>query len=113
MSGSAFRAQPMAELNFVDEKAGKPVGIQQHIGRRSIAAFGNSDGAFEVLAWPTSAPGPRLGVIVHHDAAEREFAYDRKSHIGQLARGLDEAGARGWTVGSMKGDWKLVFAPAR
>jgi hypothetical protein len=103
----------LAELNFIDDKAGKPVGIQQHIGRRPIAAFGNSDGDFEMLAWTTSAPGARLGVIVHHDDAEREFAYDRKSHIGKLARGLDEAGARGWTVVSMKADWKLVFAPPR
>jgi phosphoserine phosphatase len=100
-------------LNFIDDKAGKPVGIQQHIGRRPIAAFGNSDGDFEMLAWTTSAPGARLGVIVHHDDAEREYAYDRKSHIGKLDRGLDEAGARGWTVVSMKDDWKTVFAPVK
>jgi len=103
----------LPELNFVNDKSGKPVGIQQHIGRRPIAAFGNSDGDFEMLEWTTRASGARLGVIVHHDDAEREFAYDRKSHVGQLARGLDEAGARGWTVVSMKADWKLVFAPAR
>ena len=66
-----------------------------------------------MLEWTTRESGARLGVIVHHDDAEREFAYDRKSHVGQLARGLDEAGARGWTVVSMKADWKLVFAPAR
>jgi len=100
-------------LNFIDDKAGKPVGIQQHIGRRPIAAFGNSDGDFEMLAWTTGGPGARLGVIVHHDDAEREYAYDRKSHIGKLDRGLNEAGARGWTVVSMKGDWKTVFAPPR
>jgi len=103
----------LPELNFVNDKSGKPVGIQQHIGRRPIAAFGNSDGDFEMLEWTTRAPGARLGVIVHHDDAEREFAYDRKSHVGQLARGLDEAGARGWTVVSMKADWKRVFEPAR
>jgi phosphoserine phosphatase len=103
----------LPEINFVDDKAGKPVGIQQHIGRRPIAAFGNSDGDFEMLAWTTSAPGARLGVIVHHDDAEREYAYDRKSHIGKLDRGLDEAGARGWTVVSMKRDWNTVFTPPR
>jgi hypothetical protein len=103
----------LPELNFIDDKAGKPVGIQQHIGRRPIAAFGNSDGDFEMLTWTTSAPGARLGVIVHHDDAEREYAYDRKSHIGKLDRGLDEAGARGWTVVSMKNDWKTVFTPVR
>ena len=101
-------------IAFIDDKAGKPVGIQQHIGRRPIAAFGNSDGDFEMLAWTTGAPGARLGVIVHHDDAEREYAYDRKSHMGKLDRGLNEAGARGWTVVSMKNDWRTVFtAPAR
>jgi phosphoserine phosphatase len=103
----------LPELNFINDKAGKPVGIHQHIGRRPIAAFGNSDGDFEMLAWTTSAPGARLSLIVHHDDVEREFAYDRKSHVGQLDRGLDEAGARGWTVVSMKSDWKTVFSPAR
>jgi hypothetical protein len=103
----------LPELNFIDDKAGKPVGIQQHIGRRPIAAFGNSDGDFEMLAWTTSAPGARLGLIVHHDDAEREFAYDRKSAIGKLDRGLDEAAARGWAVVSIKSDWKTVFSPVR
>lgn len=98
-------------LNFIDDKPGKPEGIQQHIGRRPIAAFGNSDGDFEMLAWATAGAGARLGLIVHHDDAEREFAYDRQSHIGKRARALDEAGARGWTVVSMRGDWTLDFAP--
>jgi hypothetical protein len=89
------------------------VGIQRHIGRRPIAAFGNSDGDFEMLEWTTSAPGARLGLIVHHDDAEREFAYDRKSHIGKLDRGLNKAGARGWTLVSMKNDWNTIFGPAR
>jgi hypothetical protein len=79
----------LPELNFINDKGGKPVGIQQHIGRRPIAAFGNSDGDYEMLAWTTAAPGARLGVMVHHDDAEREFAYDRQSHIGKLDRGLD------------------------
>jgi hypothetical protein len=103
----------LPELNFVNDKGGKPVGIQQHIGRRPIAAFGNSDGDFEMLEWTTSAPGARLGLIVHHDDAEREFAYDRKSHVGKLDRGLNEAGARGWTLVSMKNDWKTVFGAER
>ncbi len=102
---------PTVVLN--DDKVGKPVGIQRHIGRQPIAAFGNSDGDFEMLAWTTSAPGARLGMIVHHDDAEREFAYDRKSHVGKLDRSLNEAGARGWTVVSMKDDWKTVFTPVK
>lgn len=98
------------ELNFVDDKAGKPVGINSHIGRRPIMAFGNSDGDFEMLGWTTSGTGPRFGLIVHHTDAEREYAYDRESHIGKLARGLDEAPKRGWTVVNMKQDWKRVFS---
>jgi hypothetical protein len=102
---------PSVMLN--NDKEGKPVGIQRHIGRRPLAAFGNSDGDFEMLEWTTSAPGARLGLIVHHDDAEREFAYDRKSHIGKLDRGLNKAGARGWTLVSMKNDWNTIFGPAR
>jgi phosphoserine phosphatase len=102
----------LPEINFIDDKAGKPVGIQQHIGRRPIAAFGNSDGDFEMLEWTTAGPGPRLGVYVHHDDAGREWAYDRTSPIGKLDRGLDEAPKRGWVVISMKNDWKVVFPVA-
>jgi len=76
---------------------------------RPIAAFGNSDGDFEMLEWVTSGTGPRLGVLIHHDDAEREFAYDRDSHVGKLARGLDEAPERGWTVIDMKSTWRCVF----
>ncbi|UCF76007.1 MAG: haloacid dehalogenase-like hydrolase, partial [Betaproteobacteria bacterium] len=79
------------------------------IGRRPIAAFGNSDGDFQMLEWTTSGPGARLGLIVHHTDAEREYAYDRKSHIGRLNRGLDEAGQRRWTVVDMKRDWKRIY----
>jgi hypothetical protein len=79
------------------------------IGRRPIAAFGNSDGDFEMLEWTTSAPGARFGLIVHHTDADREWAYDRESHIGQLARGLDEAPKRGWTVVDMKTEWKAIY----
>jgi len=100
----------LPEIDFVDDKAGKPVGIHKFIGKRPIAAFGNSDGDFEMLEWTTSAPGARLGVLVHHDDAEREFAYGRTSHIGRLARGLDEAPKRGWTVVSIKKDWKSVYS---
>ena len=103
----------LAEIDHVDDKAGKPVGIHQVIGRRPIAAFGNSDGDFEMLEWITSAPGPRFGLIVHHTDAEREWAYDRISHVGQLARGLDEAPQRGWIVVDMKRDWKVIYPPAK
>jgi len=100
----------LPEINFIDDKAGKPVGIHSHIGRRPIAAFGNSDGDFQMLEWTTSGSGARLGLLVHHTDAEREFAYDRKSHIGKLDRGLDEAARRGWVVVDMQKDWKKVFA---
>ena len=100
----------LPEIDLIDDKAGKPVGIQSHIGRQPIAAFGNSDGDFEMLEWVTSGEGPRLGLLVHHDDGEREVAYDRKSHFGKLARGLDEGPGRGWIITSMKNDWKCVFA---
>ena len=99
----------MPDLDFIDDGPGKPVGIHQHIGRRPIAAFGNSDGDFEMLEWTTSGDGARFGLLVHHDDAEREFAYDRESHIGKLARGLDAAPKHGWTVVSMKADWKSIY----
>jgi hypothetical protein len=100
----------LPEIDFIDDKEGKPVGIHKFIGRRPVAAFGNSDGDFQMLEWTTSAAGVRFGLIVHHDDAAREAAYDRESHIGRLARGLDEAPRRGWTVVSIKRDWKRVFA---
>jgi phosphoglycolate phosphatase-like HAD superfamily hydrolase len=103
----------LPEINFIDDKSGKPVGIHRHIGRRPIAAFGNSDGDFEMLEWTTAGepgrPRPRLGLLVHHTDAEREYAYDRDSQVGRLARGLDEAPKRGWIVVDMKNDWKTVF----
>jgi hypothetical protein len=97
------------ELNFFDDKSGKPVAIQHHVGRRPIAAFGNSDGDLEMLQWTAAGTGPRFCLYVHHTDAEREWAYDRKSAIGRLDKGLDEASARGWTVVSIKEDWKRVF----
>jgi phosphoglycolate phosphatase-like HAD superfamily hydrolase len=96
-------------VDFIDDKAGKPVGIEKFIGRRPILAFGNSDGDFEMLEWTTSGAGARLGLLVHHTDAEREYAYDRDSHIGQLKRGLDEAAKRGWILVDMKKDWRVVF----
>jgi hypothetical protein len=101
----------LPEVEFVDDKAGKPVGIHRFIGRRPIAAFGNSDGDLEMLQWTTvGATGRRLGLIVHHDDAEREYAYDRDSHVGRLDKALDAAGPTGWTVVSMRADWRTVFA---
>jgi hypothetical protein len=99
----------LPEMNFIDDKEGKPVGIHRHIGRRPIAAFGNSDGDFQMLEWTTAGDGVRLGVLIHHTDADREWAYDRESQIGGLDRGLDEADARGWVVIDMKNDWRTVF----
>jgi phosphoserine phosphatase len=91
----------LPELNFIDDKAGKPAAIQHHIGRRPIAAFGNSDGDLQMLQWTAAGPGARFCLSVHHTDAEREVSYDRQSHIGQLDKGLDEAATKGWTVVSM------------
>jgi phosphoglycolate phosphatase-like HAD superfamily hydrolase len=100
----------LPEINLVDDKEGKPVGIQTHIGRRPVAAFGNSDGDLQMLQWTTAGSGPRFCLIVHHTDAEREFAYDRQSHIGRLDKALDEAQQRGWTVLDMKRDWKRIYS---
>ena len=97
-------------ITFIDDNVGKPVGIETHIGQRPIFAAGNSDGDFQMLEWTTSGDGPRFGLIVHHTDAKREFAYDRDSPFGKLARGLDEAAARGWTVVDMANDWSRVWA---
>ena len=99
----------LPELDFIDDKQGKPVGIDRHIGRRPIAAFGNSDGDFQMLEWTTSGGGARLGVLVHHTDGEREWAYDRKSHVGRLDRALAEADGRGWLIVDMKNDWKTIY----
>ncbi|MCB1495244.1 MAG: haloacid dehalogenase-like hydrolase [Bauldia sp.] len=98
-----------AEIAFVDDGPGKPVGIQSHIGKRPIAAFGNSDGDYQMLEWTTKGPGRTLGMIVHHDDAEREFAYDRDSHFGKLDKAMDAAPAEHWVLISMKDDWARVF----
>jgi len=99
----------LPEINFIDDKQGKPVGINQHIGRRPVFAFGNSDGDLQMLQWTAAGQGTRFMGIVHHTDAEREWAYDRKSHIGRLDKALDEAKEKGWTVVDMKKDWRRVF----
>jgi hypothetical protein len=99
----------LPEMNFFDDKEGKPVAINQHIGRRPIAAFGNSDGDLQMLQWTTAGEGRRLGVIIRHTDAEREWAYDRESHIGRLDQALDEAARQGWVVVDMKHDWGRVY----
>jgi hypothetical protein len=101
----------LPEINFIDDKDGKPIGINQYIGRRPIAAFGNSDGDQQMLEWTTAGPGPRLALLVHHTDAVREYAYDRKSSVGRLDTALDEAHAKGWIVVDMKNDWKTIFPP--
>ena len=99
----------LPELDFIDDKDGKPVGINSHIGRRPIAAFGNSDGDLQMLQWVAAGDGPSFCLYVHHTDEEREWAYDRGSPIGGLDKGLDEAAARGWTVVDMKNDWRTVY----
>ncbi len=96
-------------IDFIDDKAGKPVGIHKFIGRRPIAAFGNSDGDLEMLQWTTAGSGRRFGLIVHHTDADREWQYDRESHVGRLDRALDEAAGRGWTVVDMRQDWTTIY----
>jgi phosphoserine phosphatase len=100
----------LPDVAFIDDKGGKPLGIDRNIGRRPILAVGNSDGDYEMLEYVTTDEGPGLGVIVHHTDAEREWAYDRESHIGKLDRGLDDAAAQGWIVVDMAEDWDVVFA---
>jgi hypothetical protein len=100
------------EIAFIDDKAGKPVGIARHIGRRPILAFGNSDGDYQMLEWTTAGPGRRLGLIVHHDDESREYAYDRDSHVGRLDKAMDAAAGNGWVLVSMKRDWNRVFPGA-
>jgi hypothetical protein len=102
----------LPEVELIDDKAGKAEGIHRSIGKRPIAAFGNSDGDFEMLRWATSGSGRKLGLVVHHTDAVREWAYDRKSSVGRLDKVLDEAPKRGWTVVDMKQDWKVIYGLA-
>jgi hypothetical protein len=103
----------LPEMNFIDDKTGKPVGINSHIGRRPIAAFGNSDGDQQMLEWTQAGSGARLMMLVHHDDAVREFAYGAESKIGTFSDALmAEAKKDGWAIISMKNDWKTIFPPA-
>lgn len=99
----------LPELDFLNDKEGKPVAINQYIGRRPIAAFGNSDGDLPMFKWTTAGQGPRFALFIHHTDAEREWAYDRESSIGRLDKGLTEARSKGWTVIDMKQDWKVIY----
>ncbi len=96
----------LPQVDFIDDKDGKPVGINRNIGRRPIAASGNSEGDLEMLQWTA---GAHFCLYVHHTDADREWAYDRQSSIGRLDKGLDEATARAWTIVDMKKDWKRIF----
>lgn len=100
----------MPKIDFINDKAGKPVGILSHIGRRPILAFGNSDSDMQMIEYTTAGEGRRLGLYVHHTDGDREYAYDRKSHVGTLDKALDQAAAKGWIIVDMKKDWKSVFA---
>ena len=99
----------LPKIGFIDDKEGKPVGIYEHIGRRPILAFGNSDGDLQMIQYTTGGAGPRLGLYVHHTDAKREYAYDRESTVGKLDKALDMAEAHGWIIVDMKKDWKRVF----
>ena len=99
----------MPKIDFINDKAGKPVGIYQHIGRRPILAFGNSDSDMQMIEYTMAGEGRRLGLFVHHTDADREYAYDRKSHVGTLDKALDRADAMGWIIVDMKKEWKTVF----
>ena len=101
----------VAEINFVNDKAGKPVGIQRAIGRRPIFAFGNSDGDLQMLQWTVAGDGLSFAGIVHHTDADREWAYDRESHLGRLDKALDEGTERGWTIVDMKAEWSRIYPP--
>jgi phosphoserine phosphatase len=103
----------LPKIALVDDGAGKPVAIHQSIGRRPIAAFGNSDGDLQMLQWTAAGDGPRFAALVRHTDGEREWAYDRKSPVGRLDAALDEAGRRGWTGVDMRRDWRVVHPPRR
>jgi phosphoserine phosphatase len=99
----------MPKIDFIDDKAGKPVGIYQHIGVRPILAFGNSDADMQMIQYAMGSEGKKMGLFVHHTDADREYAYDRKSHVGTLDKALDQADANGWIIVDMKNDWKVIF----
>ncbi|MET0089600.1 MAG: HAD family hydrolase [Candidatus Thiodiazotropha sp.] len=99
----------LPEINFIDDKAGKPVGIHQFIGKVPVFAAGNSDGDMQMLEWTSAGKGPRFGLIVHHTDAKREWAYDRKTHVGKLDKALDKAESAGWVLVDMMRDWKMIY----
>jgi hypothetical protein len=99
----------LPEIEFIDDKEGKPVGINRFIGRKPVFASGNSDGDLAMMQYTASGEGRRFMLYLHHTDAEREWAYDRESHIGRLDKGLDEAREKGWTVVDMKNDWKVIY----
>ncbi len=101
------------ELNFIDDREGKPVGIESYIGRRPIAAFGNSDGDLQMMQWTAAGSKARLCLYVHHTDAQREWAYDRKSKIGRFDKALDEALVKGWIIVSMKNDWNIIYVSSQ
>ncbi|MEQ1956113.1 HAD family hydrolase [Mesorhizobium sp. CN2-181] len=107
--GGKPRLTRLPAMSMIGDGAGRPAGIYERIGRRPIAAFGNADIDFEMLQWTTTAPGPRLGVVIHHTDAQREYAYDRKTNFGLLDAVLDAAGPNGWLVVDMRNDWKTIF----
>jgi phosphoserine phosphatase len=109
MKDNKASLQRLTDFNFINDKEGKPVAINQQIGRRPVISFGNSDGDLQMLQWTSASNKPSLGVIIHHTDAEREVAYDRQSHIGKLDQALNLAKEQGWVVVSMKADWKTVF----
>ena len=99
----------LPKLDFIDDQEGKPLAINKFIGNRPIAAFGNSDGDLQMLQWTAAGSGKRLMVYIHHTDSDREWAYDRDSHIGRLDKGLDEANAKGWVIVDMKEDWREIY----
>jgi hypothetical protein len=99
----------MPKIDFNNDKAGKPVGIYEHIGQRPLLAFGNSDSDMQMIQYTKAGDGLRMGLFVHHTDAEREYAYDRKSHVGTLDKALDQADANDWVIVSMKDDWNTIF----
>ena len=99
----------LPDIDFIDDKAGKPIAIHKFIGRRPIAAFGNSDGDLQMLQWTAAGQGDRFMMLIHHTDGEREGAYDRQSHIGRLDQALDEAQSRGWMIVDMKKNWKVMY----
>jgi len=103
----------LPKMDFIDDKEGKPVAIHKFIGRRPIAAFGNSDGDLQMLQWTAAGDGARFCLIVHHTDAKREWAYDRESHIGRLDKALGEAAERKWTVVDMAKEWATIYPPSK